>query len=240
MKMFVCLTMVVALCICGTAAAQQDTRVLAYDGQVLELRPPARTPTLGEVLDAHGVVLDQADSVELFLAGILRAASLGADEVHALQVSWIGADPEAGAKCDPLSVDVVATIGSDTALVNMYVSDGSLHVLVTRYDQNGEPTSVKLECVILEPIAVLETVGDAKPVQTYYLAAGPSNKCVCDKNNVDKYGCTSDDCYAANTCPSLPAGSSGGFACGWITEPLQITVARPVEMRSGSGVGVRP
>lgn len=237
MKRFVGLTMVVALCICGTAAAQQDTRVLAYDGQLLELRPPARTPSLGEVLDAHGVVLDQADSVELFLAGILRASSSGADEVHALQVSWIGADPPGDPMRDPWSVDVAATIGSDTALVNMSVADGSLRVAVTRYDQDGQPTSVKLECVILEPIAVLETVGDAQPVRTYYLAVAALGYCVCDKTNKDAYGCVSDDCYAANTCPSLPAGSSGGFACGWIK---MLITAWPVEMSSDSGVGVGP
>lgn len=232
MKRFVCLTMVVALCICGTAAAQEDTRVLTYGGWVLELRPPAEAPSLGEVLDAHGVVLDQADSVELFVAGILRASSFGAHEVHALQVSWIGADPPSDPMRDPWSVEVAATIGSDTALVNMYVADGGLHVALTRYDQDGQPTSVKLECVILEPVVVLESVGDPQPLRTYYLAATAGMYCTCD-NGKGLLGCTITRCDdGMTTCPEGQQPNRG--SCGWVA--MAITVEVSVEMTSDSGV----
>ncbi len=212
-------TMVVLLCASGLAFGQSGTRVLQYDGNVLEVGTPDQSPTLGEVLDAHGVVLDQAESVERFLAGILRPSLLGADEVHALQVWWIGADPPSDPMRDPLQVDVVATIGSNTALVNIYIADGTLHMAVTLYDQDGEAAFFRLQSDILEPVAVLGAVDDAPLVPGYLVVPTLAMKCTCDDNKGTQ-GCTKDDCEEIRKCPK----SENGYSCA-----LQAMVLVPPE-----------
>jgi len=209
MRPFVeCMTIVV-LCVSGLALGQSDARVLWHDGQLLQLRVPLQAPSLGEVLDSNGVVLDQADSVERFLAGILRPSSFGADEIHAMEVSWIGADPPSDSIRDPLQVDLVATIGSDTALVNIYVADGALHMAVTLYDQNGGAAFFRLQSDILEPIAVLEAVEDAPPVASYLIGPTYAMKCTCDDNK-GVGGCTTTMCDNIETCPG-----KNGYSCAW-------------------------
>ncbi|MBN2561897.1 MAG: hypothetical protein JXQ75_13305 [Phycisphaerae bacterium] len=221
-RCFISMSIGLALLVPGVVYGEPEP-TLVLNGQTIGLTTPLQTPALLDVLSAYGVDVDRPETLSAFLLAALPDSVIGTDDVEA----WLGRSEtlDEGDGKGETFVEVDAAIDADYALITLYVADGSFHMDVTRYGEDGEPpTSMKLEYEILEAIADVETAGDVQrdTVQTCFLLQSCYSECTCDDGKGVK-GCTKDDCYSANTCPDGP----NGVACGWI---VTLLVPQPIVM----------